>query len=253
MKLGKLYGVGVGPGAPDLLTLRAARILTEAPVLAIPRSNAHTPSMAWRTAEAAIGDVEGQTRLHLVFPMTKDPAKLQPAWQAALDVIGVELEAGRDVAFLTMGDPLLYSTYQYLRIEAKKRWSELELEVVPGVSCLTAVPAAADLAIADGQERIAVVPGSYGLDDLDRLVRDFDTVLLMKVKTVMPRIREVVREAGLEGRAVYVSKASQPDELVEFDLDRVGVDGPCDYFSMVMIRKGTRAGLLAGTSEESRP
>lgn len=249
MKIGTLFGVGVGPGAPDLLTLRAQRTLRESPVLAIPRSNPHTPSMAWRTAKEAIGDVPGQTRMHLVFPMTKDPDRLRPAWKVALDSIGAELEAGRDVAFITMGDPLLYSTYQYLRKEAMQRWPNLKLVVVPGVSCLTAVPAAADMPIADGQERIAVIPASYGLEDLPQVLRDFDTVLLMKVKTCMDQICAIVQEAGLADRSVYVSKASQVDEFVEYDLSAVGVDGPCDYFSMVMIRKGTRSGVLAGEAQ----
>ena len=95
MKLGKLIGVGVGPGAPDLMTIRAMNVLRNVPVLAIPRSNPHTPSMAWRTARETIGEVTGQMRMHLVFPMTKDPELLKPAWKIALDEIGAQLESPR--------------------------------------------------------------------------------------------------------------------------------------------------------------
>ena len=117
MTYGTLYGVGVGPGAPDLLTLRALRVLREASVLALPRSSDYGASMAWSIVEPAIGRIEGQERLFLTFPMSKDPERVRPAWERALGAIGDRLERGLSVAFATEGDPSLYSTFIYLRRE----------------------------------------------------------------------------------------------------------------------------------------
>ena len=252
MNHGTLYGVGVGPGAPDLLTLRAVNVLRGADVLAIPRSNKHRPSLAWRTAEAAIGDVDGQIREHFVFPMSKDPARLVPAWDVALSAIGKHLEEGRDVAFPTMGDPFLYSTFQYLWTAAGERWPEVRREIVPGVCCLTAVPVAAGVPIADGQERIAVLPATWGIENLESVLREFDTVLLMKVSSCLAEVREAIARAGLTDRAVYVSRASQEDERIERDLAVIDAEGACDYFSMVVVKRGDRAGVLMGTSQRGQ-
>jgi precorrin-2/cobalt-factor-2 C20-methyltransferase len=244
-----LYGVGVGPGAPDLLTLRAQKILREVPVLALPRSNDHTPSMAWRIARPAVGEVPGQERLFVTLPMSKDPARLRPAWDKACDAIGARLERGLSVAFVTEGDPSLFSTFIYLAQQAGRRWPSVRVEVVPGVSSLAAVPAAAGLALADGQERIAIVPANYGLDDLTSMLRAFDTVVLMKIGSEMPNVIAALTATGLLDKAVYVSKASMAEQHVERDL-RAVVGRPGDCFAMVVVAKKQASGVLLGEVAE---
>jgi precorrin-2/cobalt-factor-2 C20-methyltransferase len=247
-----LYGVGVGPGAPDLLTLRAQRILREVPVLALPRSNDHTPSMAWRIARPAVGDIPGQERLFVTLPMSKDPARLRPAWDKACVDIGARLARGLSVAFVTEGDPSLFSTFIYLSREAAQRWPGIPIEVVPGVSSLAAVPAAAGLALADGQERIAIVPGNYGLDDLTGVLRSFDTVVLMKIGSEMPNVLAALEATDLVDKAVYVAKASMPEQHVERDLRAVmtsagkSVSKLGDCFAMVVVAKKQASGVLLG-------
>lgn len=244
-----LYGVGVGPGAPDLLTLRAQRVLREVPVLALPRSNDHTPSMAWRIARPVVGDVPGQERLFVTLPMSKDPARLRPAWENALGEIGARLERGLDVAFVTEGDPSLFSTFIYLAREAPRRWPQVRVEIVPGVSSLAAVPAAAGVPLADGQERIAIVPANYGLSDLVGVLRSFDTVVLMKIGSEMPNVIAALETTGLLDKAVYVSKASMGEELVERDLRRVArTHGDC--FAMVVVARREASGVLLGEVAE---
>lgn len=240
-----LYGVGVGPGAPDLLTLRALDVLRRAPVLALPRGSDHGASMAWRILRPVLGDVPDQERLVLTFPMTKDPARLVPAWDRALAAIGERLDRGRDVAFATEGDPSLYSTFIYLAREAPRRWPDVAVEVVPGVSSVTAVPAVTGVPLADGQERIAILPASYGLGDLPDLLARFDTIVLMKIGGEMPRIVAALDAAGLLPRAVYVSRATMAEQRVERDLRAVG-PGREDCFAMVVVSRKDRSGVLAG-------
>lgn len=245
MRYGDLYGVGVGPGAPDLLTLRALDVLRRAPVLVMPRGSEHGASVAWEIVRPALGDVPGQERLFLTFPMSKDPARLRPAWDQAFAAIGERLEKGLDVAFATEGDPSLFSTFIYLAGEAPRRWPGIRIEVVPGVSSIAAVPATTGVPLADGQERIAIVPATYGLEDLDELLARFDTTVLMKIGTELPRIVEALRRARLLDRAVYVSRATMREQRIVRDLGAMAPErGDC--FAMVIVSRKERSGALAG-------
>lgn len=246
MSYGKLYGVGVGPGAPDLITMRALAVLSRVPVLALPRSSDYGASKAWEIVKPVLGDVPDQERMFLTFPMTKDPQRLRPAWDKAFAAIGAQLERGRDVAFATEGDPSLFSTFVYLAGEAPRRWPGIEVEVVPGVSSITAVPAVTGVPLADGQERIAIIPATYGVADLRDLLERFDTIVLMKLGGELARIVETVAHAGLLGRAVYVSKATMPEQRIARDLRAVEIErGDC--FAMVIVSRKERSGVLAGT------
>jgi precorrin-2/cobalt-factor-2 C20-methyltransferase len=241
----KLYGVGVGPGAPDLLTLRAQRVLREAQVLVLPRGSDHAGSVAWRIARPIVGEVAGQERLYVTLPMSKDPAKLRPAWEKAFAEIGARLSKNLSVAFLTEGDPSLYSSFIYLAREAPRRWPGVAVEIVPGVSSLGAVPAVTGVPLADGQERVAIVPANYGVDDLVRVLETFDTVVLMKIGSEMPNVLAALERTGLVGRAVYASRATMDEERVERDLKQVG-DEYGDCFAMVVVAKREASGVLLG-------
>jgi precorrin-2/cobalt-factor-2 C20-methyltransferase len=242
---GTLYGVGVGPGAPDLLTLRAVRTLESADVLALPRSSDYGASMAWKIVKPIIGERDGQERLFLTFPMSKDPDRLRPAWDKAMDAIGERLARGQSVAFVTEGDASLYSTFIYLRREAPRRWPGVRIEVVPGVSSIAAVPAVTGIPIADGQECVAIVPANYGAADLARVFAVFDTTILMKIGSEMPRVIEALERAGLADKAVYVSKATMKEERIVRDVRQVREEhGDC--FAMIVVAKKERSGVLVG-------
>jgi precorrin-2/cobalt-factor-2 C20-methyltransferase len=252
MTYGKLYGVGVGPGASDLVTLRALEVMRRADVLALPRSADFGASKAWEIVRPVLGQVAGQERLFLTFPMSKDPARLRPAWDRAFEAIGERLAEGRSVAFATEGDPSLFSTFIYLAREAPERWPGVEVEVVPGVSSVMAVPAVTGIPLADGQERIAIVPATYGIEDIDTLLGQFDTVVLMKLGPELPAIRAALERHRLTDRAVYVSKATMPEQRIERDLGKVeGERGDC--FAMVIVSRKERNGLLAGDASPRSP
>lgn len=245
MNYGILYGVGVGPGAPDLLTLRALTTLKNARVLALPRSSDYGESMAWKILKPALGEIPGQERLFLTFPMNKDPERLRPAWDVAFAAIGERLERGLSVAFATEGDPSLYSTFIYLRREAPLRWPGIRIEVVPGVSSIVAVPAVTGIPLADGQERVAILPASYGVEDLHRVLEMFDTIILMKMGAEIPKVVEALECQGLLDRAVYVAKATMAEERIVRDIRTIQTErGDC--FAMIVVSRKERSGLLAG-------
>jgi precorrin-2/cobalt-factor-2 C20-methyltransferase len=241
----RLYGVGVGPGAPDLVTLRALAVLRGADVLALPRSNDWGESMAWKIVAPHFEGVAVPERLFLTFPMNKDPERLRPALARAMEAIGERLAQGRSVAFVTEGDPSLYSTFVYVAGEARRRWPELPIEIVPAVSSPMAVAAVTGVPLADGQERIAIVPANYGVGDLDDILRAFDTVVLMKIGPEMPAIIAALERAGLVDRAVYVAKATMREQRIVRELSSVAAErGDC--FAMVIVAKKERAGVLIG-------
>jgi precorrin-2/cobalt-factor-2 C20-methyltransferase len=241
----RLYGVGVGPGAPDLVTLRALSVLRAADVLALPRYKDWGESMAWKIVAPHFEGQPTPEKLFLTFPMNKDPERLRPAIARAMDAIGERLAAGQSVAFVTEGDPSLYSTFVYVAGEARRRWPDLEIEAVPAVSSPMAVAAVTGVALADGQERIAIVPANYGVDDLDTVLRMFDTVVLMKIGPEMPAIIAALERADLLDRAVYVAKATMKEQRIVRQLDTVAAErGDC--FAMVIVSKKERAGVLIG-------
>jgi precorrin-2/cobalt-factor-2 C20-methyltransferase len=243
--MGTLYGVGVGPGASDLLTLRAVRVLESADVLALPRSSDFGASVAWSIAEPIVGTSATKERIRLTFPMSKDPDEVAPRVDAAVDAIGPHLLAGRSVAFLTEGDPSVFSTFGYVRSEALRRWPKMRVEVVPGVSSITAVAACGGIPIADGHERVAIVPATYGVNDLVDLLERFDTVVLMKLGGEMPTILAALEKTGLTDHAFFVSKATMAEERIVRDVRSLGDEhGGC--FAMMIVKRRDRAGHLVG-------
>lgn len=238
-----LYGIGVGPGASDLITLRALETVRRANVLALPRSSDWGESTAWKILSSAFEPPVTQERLFLTFPMSKDPERLRPAWERALAQLGPRLAAGLSVAFVTEGDPSLYSTFVYLQREARARWPEVRVEVVPGVTSVTAVAGVLGVPLADGQERVAIIPATYGVGDLDAILAAFDTVVLMKLGGELPAIVAALERADLLDRAYYVSRASMQEQRIVRDL-RDAPAGRGDCFAMVIVAKKQRDGVL---------
>jgi precorrin-2/cobalt-factor-2 C20-methyltransferase len=231
---GVLYGVGVGPGAPDLLTLRAARTIRAVPVVCTPRRTASAESYALAVVRDLL-DLTRQELVELTFPMTRDPDLARLHRDEAATHIGAILSAGRDVAFITEGDPLLYSTFIHLYRRLRAASPRVRVEIVPGVTSVTAAAAVAGLPLADGTERLAVVPATCGYEGLRAALRDFDTVALLKVSPVFDRVLDLLEELNLVENAVYVSCASTPEQRVEADL-RALRGQPLDYLSLILVK-----------------
>ena len=244
MKPGTLYGIGVGPGAPDLLTLRAHRLINSVDVLAIPRPNEWSKSLAYRIIEPNLEENADQEKLFLTFPMSKDPNVVKPYWEKAFEAIGNRLQEGKNVAFVCQGDPFVFSTFIYLFENATEKWPDVPIEVVPAVTSISAVPSVAKRPLVDGMERLAVLPATYGIDDLKKVIREFDSIVLMKVSSVIGQVIDILEEEDLLDNAVYVERATSSEEKVVHDLKTLK-GNRCVYFSMVIITKKIRSGILS--------
>lgn len=245
-KIGQLYAVGVGTGDSELMTLKAARLIQQADVVAIPEKNkGKEDSFAWKIVTGALSeeDIAGE-RCFLHFPMTRNASINIPAWRVAAMTIIDRLKEGKSVVFITEGDPSVFSTWAYIQEELHEIAPEIEPIIVPGITSITAVPAATKIPLADGMERFCVVPATYGIESLDNLVKEFDTIIFIKAGRVIPELSAKLKELGLSDSATYVSHASTDKQEIYHDLDEVPEEHR--YFSMVQLSIRNRRGVLRG-------
>ena len=203
---GTLYGIGVGPGDPELLTLKAARVIKETPVIAVPITQPGGESYALSIASPFLQPE--QSVLKLLFPMVKDVAAKRSYRQAAAQAVANELAAGQDVAFLTEGDPLLHSTFIYV---LQHLASAFPVEIIPGVSSVMAAAAQAKLPLVNADQRLAIIPATFeNMGDLRQIFRDFDTVVLLKFHRRLDQLLALLDELELGERTILVERASHP-------------------------------------------
>ncbi|MCL5995345.1 MAG: precorrin-2 C(20)-methyltransferase [Chloroflexi bacterium] len=204
MKMGTLYGVGVGPGDPELITLKAARIIRAVPVVVAPISQPDGESHALHTVAGLLQP--GQMVEKLLFPMVKELATRERYRAAASQTVVDRLRMGDDVAFLTEGDPLIHSTFIYvLRLLPEG----MPVEIVPGVSSISAAAAEAQWPLINAGQRLALLPATFeDVTQLPVIARDFDTIVLLKVHSTLDRWVDALVDAGLADQAVLVECAS---------------------------------------------
>ncbi len=238
MPEGRFYILGLGPGDPELMTLKAARILGQVPVVAFFAKRGRVGHA--RTI------VDGQLRkdaeeLRLEYPFTTEVDVASPRYlaemgvfyEACADKLREHLQEGRDVALLCEGDPFLYGSAMYLfdRLEGA--------EIVPGVSGMSGCWSRAGVPMVHGDDVLAVLPGTLDEETLTARLKLCDAAVLMKVGRNLPKICDALRAAGLFERAVYIERGTMADELVIKLADRG--DGPAPYFSMVLVPGRQRA------------
>ncbi len=226
---GTLYGVGLGPGAPDLLTLRAARLIEGAKVIAYPALE-DGASFARSIASGLIP--EGAREIVMKVPMTTERAPAQAAYDRGAAEITDALDAGEDVVVLCEGDPFFYGSFMYLFARLAPRF---EVVVVPGVTSIAAVAASAGKPLVARNERLTILPGPLSEAELTERIAGAESVAIMKVGRHLPKIRRVIEALGLTERATYVERASLPEEVV-LPLSEAPEAAP--YFSMILLTKG---------------
>ncbi|MEN9010749.1 MAG: precorrin-2 C(20)-methyltransferase [Yoonia sp.] len=226
---GTLYGVGLGPGAPDLMTLRAARLIEAAKVVAYP-TLAGGESFARAIAADLISD--DVREIVIDVPMTVERAPAQEAYDTGAAAIAAALDAGEDVVCLCEGDPFFYGSFMYLFARLSGKY---QVEVVPGVTSVTACAARAGMPLAARNERLTVLPGPLPEDELRARIEGAESVVIMKVGRHMAKIRAVIDGLGLTDNAVYVERATLPQEVVSPLAD---APEKAPYFSMILLTKG---------------
>jgi len=225
-----LYGLGVGPGDPELVTLKAARILQACPVVAYP-----APDDGVSFARSIDADLmpAGVTEIPMVIPMRTERYPAFEVYDAAAGTIGGHLDAGRDVAVLCEGDPFFYGSFMYLFSRLAGRY---RIEIVPGVTSLTACAAALGRPLAGRNDVLSVVPATLDEGALRDRLEAADAAAIIKLGRHLDKVRRVLDHLGLTGRAGYVERATLPNQKA-VPLARLDVE-MAPYFSMILVYRG---------------
>lgn len=241
MRLGTFYGIGVGPGDPELVTVKAAAVLAETAHVFVPKAHVASDSLALAIARRYVR-ADALVR-ELLFPMTEDRAELTRTWAEAADAIAEVLEAGADACFLTLGDPLVYSTYVYLLRGLMERLPGARAVTVPGVTAFCAGAAVANFPLGEGKQLLTVVPTADDLAPVREALQRGGTVVLMKVGRRLPEILALLEAAGLLDQAVFVGRAGLEGQRVELDLRALQAEEPeAGYLSVILVHAGGRKG-----------
>ena len=246
---GTLYGVGLGPGDPELVTVKAARVIAQADVVAF-HSARHGRSIARGIAERYLRP--GQIEEHLVYPVTTETSDHPGGYDGAMadfyaeaaDRIAAHLTAGRDVALLAEGDPLFYSSYMHMHTRLAERFNAV---IVPGVTSVSAASAATGIPLVTGDQVLSILPGTLPTAELARRLADTDAAVIMKLGRTYAAVREALSLTGRLDDAVYVERASSDGQRV---LPAADVDASTvPYFSMAILpgadHRDSRPGTVA--------
>lgn len=244
---GKFYGIGTGPGDPELLTLKAVRIIQECDVLAVAVSSAALKEPAYEEAgkktadnkwlekcvayqivRPVISDLEEKARLYLPMPMIKEKETLKKIHDKCADALEELLRKGKSIAFITLGDPTVYSTSLYVHRRLKERGYETSL--IPGIPSFCAAAARLDTGLVENKEELHVIPASYEVEDALALP---GTKVLMKAGKKMPAVKQAVRQKGLS--AQMVENCGMEEERIYQSAEAIPDDA--GYYSLIIIKE----------------
>lgn len=227
---GTLYGIGIGPGDPELLTLKAHRLITATPVIAYPAPD--EGDSFTREIVASYLDGMDKEEIQIRMPMQTERFPAQEVYDRTRDDLARHLEAGRDVAYLCQGDPFFYGSFMYLY---SRMAEDFRVEIVPGVSSIMAGGAALGAPLASRNDTLAILPGPIGADELKNRLLATDAAVIIKVGRHFRKIHGVLAECGLLENARYIERATLETERV-LRLDEVDAD-KVPYFSMILVHK----------------
>jgi precorrin-2/cobalt-factor-2 C20-methyltransferase len=233
--IGKLIGVGVGPGDPELLTLKAMRALAQADII-VHFAKAGNGS----NARAIVADhlKDGVEELPLYYPVTTEVPKEDAAYRAAIDrfyetsadVVAAHLDEGKIVAVISEGDPLFYGSYMHLHVRLAPRYPT---EVIAGITAMSGCWSSIGAPIAQGDDVFTVLPGTLAESELLRRLRDADAAVVMKIGRHLPKIRRALRDTGRLDRAIYVERGTTANAVIMPLIDKA--DDCAPYFAVVLV------------------
>ena len=232
-KTGVLYGVGVGPGDPELITVKAIRILERVNKIFAASSTKNDYSLAQQIVQSNLNNVEFE---HMAFPMTRDETILRDSWERNAARVLEVLKSGQDAAFVTLGDPLTYSTFSYVLRTIKEAAPETRIVTVPGITSYQAAAALANTPLAEGQESLHVISGVEGGDKLRTIIEASENIVMIKTYRNFEDIYAALEELNLLESAVYIGRCGLDGQILVDDIRTIkGENTP--YLSLVIIKK----------------
>lgn len=239
--VGVFIGIGVGPGDPELLTLKAAKALKTVDTICVPKSHTSRPSMALGMIQAVLAERKKPAEiLELVFPMNRDDLNNRKLWAENAATVATKVKKG-DVAFITLGDPMLYSTFLYLYEFVKESYPEIELEIIPGVTSVTAVAAQSKLPLAEQDEVVTIIPADLKPTHLEEAAKHAENLVFMKCAYRIKEFIPILFKSGFTKNSTIalVKRCTLPEEKVIVGKlgDVEDWDVSEDYFSVAIVKK----------------
>ena len=235
-----LTGIGVGPGDADLLTIKAAKAIQNADIVMCPASAADRPSIALSIVSDLV-DESRQQVTKLVFPMTKDRDVLEETWRNNAEIMAETVATGKDVVYLTVGDPYLYSTWIYMHRHLSSEHPDMKIDVIPGIVSMFSFASKVGVSIAEGAEKVAVIPSCYDMAGVREIAKNAESMIFLKDGRYFDQVIRVLRESGFGDDSVFAigqSLGTDQEVIQKMTLGRVDdADLGSRYFSILVVKR----------------
>ncbi len=236
-----LIGIGVGPGDPDLLTVKAVKAIHNADIIMCPASNEDRPSIALSVVSSISDKSKNQEIVKLIFPMTKDKDILKQSWKRNAKIMAETVLSGKNVVYLTVGDPFLYSTWIYMHKDLKENYPDMNINVIPGIVSIFTFAAKVGVSVAEGAEKVAIIPSCYDLSSVKEIAKHSESMIFLKDGRYFDQVIKVLKESGFPDDSIFAigqDLGTENEIIRKMTLGEVN-DGTLTtkYFSILVVKR----------------
>ncbi len=237
----QLIGIGVGPGDPDLLTVKAVKAIQDADVIMCPASAEDRPSIALSIISSLIDKSKNQEIVKLIFPMTKDKDVLESHWKNNAKIMAEKVLSGKNVVYLTVGDPYLYSTWIYMHRDISVNYPDIKISVIPGIVSMFTFASKVGVSIAEGAEKVAIIPSCYDLSSVKEIAKHSDVLVFLKDGRYFDKVIDLLKESGFPDNSIFAigqDLGTDHEIIRKMTLGEVN-DGTLTtkYFSILVVKR----------------
>jgi len=236
-----LIGIGVGPGDPELLTVKAVKAIQNADIIMCPASNEDRPSIALSVVSSIIDKSKNQEIIKLIFPMTKDKDVLEQTWKRNAKIMAETVLSGKNVVYLTVGDPFLYSTWIYMHKDLKENYPDMNISVIPGIVSIFTFASKVGVSVAEGAEKVAIIPSCYDLSSVKEIAKHAESMIFLKDGRYFDQVIKVLKESGFPDDSIFAigqDLGTENEIIRKMTLGEVN-DGTLTtkYFSILVVKR----------------
>ena len=236
-----LIAIGVGPGDPDLLTVKAVKAIQNADIIMCPASKEDRPSIAFSIVSSLIDKSKNQEIIKLIFPMTKDKDILKQTWKKNAKIMAETVLSGKNVVYLTVGDPYLYSTWIYMHKDLEENYPNMIITVIPGIVSMFTFASKVGVSIAEGAEKVAIIPSCYDLSSVKEIAKNSETMVFLKDGRYFDQVIDVLKESGFPDDSIFAigqDLGTENEIIRKLTLGEVNDDTlTTKYFSILVVKR----------------
>jgi len=236
-----LIGIGVGPGDPELLTVKAVKAIQDADIIMCPASKEDRPSIALSVVDSLIDKSKNQEIVKLIFPMTKDKDVLEETWKRNAKIMAETVQSGKNVVYLTVGDPFLYSTWIYMHKDLTEKYPDMSISVIPGIVSMFTFASKVGVSIAEGAEKVAIIPSCYDLSSVKEIAKNSESMIFLKDGRYFDQVIDVLKESGFPDNSIFAigqDLGTDHEIIRKMTLGEVNDDTlTTKYFSILVVKR----------------